>query len=437
MKPQMSRAGAILMITLRFYLDVRAVKAGETAPVKLSVHRDSKRAFIGTGVRVKPEQWDKGLQRVRRRPDAGVLNARMKTLMERVENLVWDLHGQGRFRGLSVTEIKDVLVSEMDPEKQARKDAKITLSSMMQTAVECHHGRTRELYEYTQRRLRTWLEGDYEKVLPEDVTRSWLERFDAFLAQTSPKRNARNIHFRNIRAAFNRAIDDGLITCYPFRGFKLRPESTAKRSLSLVQIRKIINAELPEWMRIYRDLWVLSLCLRGINYVDLYHLERIDDDGFVRYSRSKTHRPYAVKVEPEAMELINRYRGRRQLLVMRDTHCDYRSSYYQMRRGIKAVRDALNAINDGVHIDKLTTYFARHSWATLCSNLDIPKETIAAGLGHGGNSVTDIYIDFDMKKVDAANRKVLDYVFGKGKYRKIGKCGGKGEVADRGETRGE
>ena len=60
---------------------------------------------------------------------------------------------------------------------------------------------------------------------------------------------------------------------------------------------------------------------------------------------------------------------------------------------------------------QITTYWARHTWATIAASLEIPKETIAAALGHGGNTVTDIYIDFDQKKVDEANRKVLDYVF--------------------------
>lgn len=53
---------------------------------------------------------------------------------------------------------------------------------------------------------------------------------------------------------------------------------------------------------------------------------------------------------------------------------------------------------------------ARHTWATIASELDIPKETIAAALGHGGNTVTDIYIDFDQKKVDEANRKIIAYL---------------------------
>lgn len=58
----------------------------------------------------------------------------------------------------------------------------------------------------------------------------------------------------------------------------------------------------------------------------------------------------------------------------------------------------------------LSTYYARHTWATIAAKLEIPKETIAAALGHGGNSVTDIYINFDQKKIDEANRKVLKYI---------------------------
>ena len=61
----------------------------------------------------------------------------------------------------------------------------------------------------------------------------------------------------------------------------------------------------------------------------------------------------------------------------------------------------------------LTTYWARHTWATIAASLDVPKETIAHALGHGNDTVTDIYIDFDKRKVDEANRKVLDFVFGK------------------------
>ena len=58
----------------------------------------------------------------------------------------------------------------------------------------------------------------------------------------------------------------------------------------------------------------------------------------------------------------------------------------------------------------ISSYWMRHTWATIAAQLEIPKETIAAALGHGGNSVTDIYIDFDRRKIDEANRKVIDFV---------------------------
>ena len=76
--------------------------------------------------------------------------------------------------------------------------------------------------------------------------------------------------------------------------------------------------------------------------------------------------------------------------------------YERVGRGGKKIRHPL--------FPEITSYWARHSWATIAASLDIPKDTIAHALGHGGNTVTDIYIDFDQTKVDEANRKVLDWV---------------------------
>lgn len=62
----------------------------------------------------------------------------------------------------------------------------------------------------------------------------------------------------------------------------------------------------------------------------------------------------------------------------------------------------------------LSTYYARHSWATIAAEIDITFETISAALGHSiANPTTAIYINFNQRKVDEANRKVIDYVVGK------------------------
>ena len=60
----------------------------------------------------------------------------------------------------------------------------------------------------------------------------------------------------------------------------------------------------------------------------------------------------------------------------------------------------------------LTTYWARHSWATIAASLDVPDDTISLALDHSArNATTVIYIERDLRKVDAANRRIIDYVF--------------------------
>lgn len=118
-------------------------------------------------------------------------------------------------------------------------------------------------------------------------------------------------------------------------------------------------------------------------------------------------------VQPEAMEIIERYRGQEHLLKFMDKRADYLQFIRQCNHALKTIGKTRQQGKrpEGEPIDnKLTTYVARHSWATIAAALDIPKETISAALGHGSNTVTDIYIDFDRRKVDRANRMVIDAV---------------------------
>lgn len=397
------------MITTRFYLDCRAVAHGSAAPLRLVISKASARAYLPLSVSLLPSQWDAHRQMVVAHPRKVAINNFIQTQKLAVDGIIFRLVEQGVLAGLRACQVKDRILAEIQPDAGEVRPAATPYSCFV-AFMEAKSGRTRDLYEATLKRLRAFCPG-FSRVSFEEVTVQWLERFDAFLAKTSPSRNARNIHLRNLRAVFNRAIDDEVTRCYPFRRFKLRPEPTQKRAMSIAELRKIATAPLPAWQQPYRDMWVLMFCLCGINVVDLCSLREVDGAGRVQYIRAKTHKPYSVKVEPEAMALIDRHRGKGQLLDMLDRCRSYRVWYQRLCRGLAAVRDSLNAIDDGVQIPALTSYWARHSWATCAASLDIPKETIAAALGHGGNSVTDIYIDFDRSKVDEANRRVLDWVF--------------------------
>lgn len=122
----------------------------------------------------------------------------------------------------------------------------------------------------------------------EDINKRWLTDFEAFMAQTAHSANSRAFHFRNIRAVFNDALDEEITKAYPFRKFKIRKEPTAKRSLSVEQLRTLATFPCEEYQKQYRDIFMLMFYLIGVNAVDLFKAKRdAVSDGRFEYIRSK------------------------------------------------------------------------------------------------------------------------------------------------------
>lgn len=162
---------------------------------------------------------------------------------------------------------------------------------------------------------------------------------------------------------------------------------------------------------------MLMFYLVGVNAVDLFKAgRRAIRNGRLEYVRSKTGKQYSIKVEPEAMEIIERYRGREHLLDICDGGRNYENYLHRMTKGLKQIGVTTRRGRGGRKcfeplFPDISQYWCRHTWATLAAELDVPKETIAAGLGHDmGNTTTAIYINFNTRKVDEANRRVIDFV---------------------------
>lgn len=250
----------------------------------------------------------------------------------------------------------------------------------------------------------------------ETMDKKWLEGFEMWMIKSGMKTNAYAIHLRNIRSVFNYAIDNEYTTFYPFRKFKIKKEETRKRSLSVEQLRTLKNYPCEEYQVRYRDMFMLMFYLIGINAADLF-LAKPDsiDNGRLEYKRAKTGKLYSIKIEPEAMEIINRYRGNNYLLNVMDEYKDYRNFLHRMGIALKEIGTMERVGRGGKKVREplfkdLSSYWSRHTWATIAASIDIAKETISEALGHSiGSEVTSIYIKFDHKKVDEANRKVIDH----------------------------
>ena len=388
------------MATITIYADKRNKK---NCHLRLAINQFGKTAYLSLDIVLDLDQYVDG--QVVKHPNAKTLNIYLNKILNQAQETIFVNQVSG-YSNLSAQQIRDKL------EANLFSVGKVTFLQYYENFMNKKSGGTYEVYLNTYNRLKSYIKTD---ICFEEINKSWLQDFEMFLSSTNRK-NSCNIHLRNIRAVFNDAIDNEVTTNYPFRNYRIRPEQTAKRSLSIEDLRFIFfDMQVEEHQECYLDYFKLIFLLCGINTIDLAHLTEIVN-GRIEYRRAKTHKLYSIKVEPEAMEIINRHKGTKYLLdILNEERTDFKSWQKRFNSNLKA----FGKVEVGKHGKKtktpyfpfLSTYWARHTWATIAAQLDIPKETIAKALGHSDNSVTDIYINFDKRKIDEANRQVIDYLF--------------------------
>lgn len=387
------------------YLDSRGKSPLQESPVKISISHHSETTYVPTNVCVAAIHWDTNSHRVvSSLPSSQRLNTIIEARKVEVDTIIGDLQKSFRLRSMRATDVRKEVLRVLDPELEVKEHGTFIKTFREFMGLKSRDNTIR-IYNGTLDRIRDF-DPRYEDLNYEDITFSWLKRFDAWLAVRSPSANARNIHFRNIRAVFNYAIDDERTTLYPFRRFKMKYTETKKRNLTIDQLRKLWSYEADtEARRLHVATFKLMFCLIGANPVDLFAVNK-PIVGRYEYVRSKTSKLYDIEVTPEAQELITLLSGDRRPFCFQET-------YKRQKSWGTAFTRALHEIADELGLPKISAYWARHTWASIAASLDIPKETIARALGHHDSSVTSVYINFDNKKVDEANRKVLAYVLGR------------------------
>ena len=407
------------MATTSVYLDKRRMKVDGTFPLRIKVTLNGRQGFmLNLPIYLTADQWCNG--KVVKHSMKDIYNRHIRESVHNAEKTLLSLQQQNIIGNFTPPEIKKIVEKYSGMDYDPHRKANI-VEYFRKFIDRKSNNSTKIIYEQTLIKMQ---EFDKKLIQFEDVNIRWLRDFEAYLLKRGLKRNTLCLHFRNIRAVFNSAIDDDTIeqNLYPFRRFKLKYEATEKRALTMEQIRTIRDYKLDpcdEYGQHYLDIFMLIFYLVGINIGDLLLLKKNDyQDGYIRYRRLKTGRLYCVKVEPEADEIIQKYKGHKYLLRFMDYSKDYRNYRSAINHFLKKFGPITKGYN-GTKIRHpefpgLSTYAARHSWATIAYNdLEIPKDIIAQALGHGQGTVTDIYIKPKQYKVDNANRMLLDALAGK------------------------
>lgn len=419
---------------LKWYLDLRRKDEQGKGRLCIVIYNRGTSAMLSTGVMLCEGEFVNG--RVVGAPMAAQLTQLLRLKMAKVQLTVEEVACFNDVQAMRASEIKAALLDRLELNgnggeavgKEKQEEARFL--PFAETFVSrCKKERTAGVYKMTLQKLRKFCK--LEELCFKDVTVGWLKDFEVWMADTCST-NTRGIHFRNIRAVFNAAIDEEVIPAemYPFRRFKIKKEETMKRSLRLEDLRRLMRYPCEEWQKRYVDLFMLSFYLAGINMIDLMELPPLNESGVIEYRRSKTGVVCRLTVPPEALEIIERYKGVKRLLYFGE----------RLSGGVEAWKGFLRNVNDGLqrvgpscyvyvkHKGKrakervkvysglfpdLTSYWARHTWATLASELDVPDAVIDAALGHKSPyPMADIYIRRNAKKVDEAVRRVIDYVRG-------------------------
>lgn len=351
--------------------------------------------------------------------DAAVLAAidrhltRLRTAVANVEGAEW----------MDADRLWQVLTEQAATEKGFRLD----VYEFAERMTEGMERRTRLGYKYTLNALRKFTGRDRLDI--NEVTFEMLTAWKAWIeARNGKGSRAVSYYLEHLKTVHSEARslynDDDVgvvrIPRQPFRKGLIPPQpKTRHRALTVEQMKSVAACE-PKTMRgkMAKDVFMLSFALVGMNTVDLYHLRKGDlKDGVLTYNRAKTDSKredkalMSVRVEPEAAAIIERRKGMNGNLLM------FATRYGTDAEFNRAMNIGLKEVGRLCKIEKLTTYHARHTWATLARNeVGVMLSDVGEALNHsprGSERVTDIYVERDFSRVWDTNRKVLDLVFGK------------------------
>ena len=259
----------------------------------------------------------------------------------------------------------------------------------------------------------------FDKVTPE-----WLKGFEVHLRGSGCSWYIVSSYLRTFRAVYNRAVNSRMIIYTPhlFRYVYTGTRADHKRALCDEDMKNVFtklssSSAVPTTVRRAQELFILMFLLRGLPFVDLAYLRKSDlRDNVITYRRRKTGRPLSVTLTPEAMILLKRY-------MSRDTDSPYlfpllksgegtKEAYHEYQLALRSFNQQLMLLGKMLGLnDRLSSYAARHTWATTAYYCEIHPGIISEAMGHSSITVTETYLKpFRSKKIDEANNQIINFV---------------------------
>ena len=257
--------------------------------------------------------------------------------------------------------------------------------------------------------------------MQEIFTPERLKEYEDWLAGQQSSPNTISTYMRTLQAVYNRWMSPGIEGYNPvlFKDVYTKVESRTKRALTAEQMEQLRNTDFSVLTLRQQQVltyFLLMFMLRGMPFIDLAHLRKSDlRNRRITYRRHKTGKLMVVDVPPDAMRLLQKYRDKTDSeylfpllhggLFMEEHHHRYQETLRHFNRELARL---MKQLLPGVSV---SSYTARHTWATLAYHSGVPVGLISQSLGHSSIRVTMTYLKpFDAEMIDRINRQVISLV---------------------------
>lgn len=389
---------------------------GKTGAVYFQVIHDRVARQIGTGYKLFSEEWKDGEvilpEHNPERSDCltGIVQD-LRNMKKRVEATIQRLEDSGK-----PYTADDVVTAYRIPHHDEHS---LLVFSHQQTEHLKRTGKHRLAETYTSS-VNSFLRfrGEQGDIRLDEIDEDMIKEYEHYLLEECGLcRNTSSFYNRNLRAIYNRAVKKKLtIDRHPFAEVYTGVDKTTKRAIPIQIMKEIKDLDLSKDadMAFARDLYLMSFDLRGISFVDLAMLETDQlKNGYLTYSRQKTRQKLEIKWEKQMQEIVDCHhvKGSRYLLpILSEEGGDIRQQYlnalHRMNVQLKKIGKLVNCPIP------LTTYTARHCWASTAYQLNVPTSSISQALGHDSEKTTRIYLSsLDNQVIDNANLTVIHAIY--------------------------
>ncbi len=393
----------------------KTLKNGECA-LMLRIIKDRKTKYQSLGISILPQFWDFTKNEPKPKcPNKDLINKIILDKKTEYQKEILELNA----------EQKDYTVTSL-LESKTEKFVLKTVREFYEELIESYGklGKTgnRRTYKASLNCLKRFTANKLD-ILFSDIDVAWLNRYEEWFRQRNCKETFMSVQFRTLRSAYNKAMAAKATSSknYPFSEFKVSKFNvkTKKRALMKEDVMKIITTETinPTPIRMLaRSFFTFSYLCAGVPFVDFANLKPDNIiKGKLSYVRQKTHGDINVTICDQAMEIIEKYasycKQAKYLFPVFDAriHKTPQQQANRINKVCNQVNKELKVLADELEIDaEITTYVARHSFATILKRSGVNIGIISELMGHADLTTTEIYLDgFDEEQVEQAMSNLL------------------------------